>query len=153
MEQADYLEELAVAIRANHHCEPTHRASIFVCEKNGDDETVWEGFVEVFHLVGHSESDTGYAWLDRKNPNARILTVLGNVLVTSPKRAVQAAIFMDVQPAASTFSQPLVLLRWQIAEAKTILRRTRMKSEDLDAAIQALKHTQETMRKAALIHG
>lgn len=140
---AEYLDELAVAIRVNHQCKPTHRASIFVCEKNNDDETVWEGSVEVFHLADHPESDTCYAWLDRKDPGARILTVLGNVLVDSPKRAVQAAIFMDMQPAASRFSQSLALLRWQIAEGRTILRRTRIKTEDLSAAIEALKHSNE----------
>jgi len=150
-EAGEYLEVLAMAIRANYQCEPTHRASIFVRNKNGDDETVWEGFVEVFDLAGHPESDSCYAWLGSEDPHGKIVTVLGNVLVDSPKRAVEAAIFMGVQPVDSRFSQDLVLLRWQITEAKTILRRTQMKSEDLAAAIQALEQTRNRIRRSAAI--
>lgn len=143
---AEYLAELAVAIKVNHHCIPIHAASIYVCEKNADNETVWVGFVEVFDMPGHPLSNVCYAWLDGQGARARIVTVMGNLLVNSPKRAVQAALFNDVQPADSKILKPLPLLHWHTVEARAILRQTQIKAEDLEAAIQVLKQTRECIR-------
>lgn len=73
-----------------------------------DDQTMWAGEVEVFDLIGHAEAERCYAWSHReKDTNGNVLnsekfkliTVLGKRPVDSPKMAVRAAIFYNVQPA------------------------------------------------------
>jgi hypothetical protein len=60
-EKTDYLGALQVAIQLQHLCKPTHRETVFVREKL-ENETVWEGEVEVFDLEDHQEAKTCYAW-------------------------------------------------------------------------------------------
>jgi hypothetical protein len=73
-----HIEELRDVIRKLHGVEATHRESVSVKE-TFNDETVWEGIVEVFDLVGHSKASTAYAWTtktgDPANPKHHV-TVL-----------------------------------------------------------------------------
>ncbi len=73
-----------------------------------EENTIWEGDVEVFELNGHPEAEKCYAWLYRENclsgsvlnsDNVRLITVLGKRPVDSAEMAVRTAIFYDVQPA------------------------------------------------------
>jgi hypothetical protein len=98
--KADYLDILVTAIFTKHKCTSTHRETIFVRERTVAGETVWEGDVEVFGLTGHMEAQTCYAWRHTDNRGAKIFTVLGNHIINSAQRAIQAAIFVDVQPLA-----------------------------------------------------
>lgn len=89
------------AILIQHSCKPTHRETVFVHEKTAGQETVWKGRVEIFDLQGHKEAKTCYAWHHTNDDGkVKIFAVLGNNLIDSPQRAVQAAIFMDIQPAS-----------------------------------------------------
>lgn len=106
-EKPDYLTLLQMAIEERHKCRAVHRESVHVHETM-DDKTIWLGEVEVFELSGHAEADRCYAWSHReKGPsggilsseNMRLITVLGKRPVNSPKMAVRAAIFYNVQPA------------------------------------------------------
>jgi len=98
--ESDHLLALQAAIQLKHRCWPVHRESVFVHETTEARETVWMGTVEVFDLRGHKEAKTCYAWQHNKGDgDTKIFTVLGNQLIDSPKRAVQAAIFLDQQPA------------------------------------------------------
>ncbi len=96
-----YLRALHGAILIQHGCVPVYKKTVFVHEKLGQ-KTVWKGRVEVFDLLGHKQAKTCYAWQTIKDgAGEKIFTVLGNTLIDSPQKAVQAAIFMDTQPIAS----------------------------------------------------
>lgn len=58
---AAYIEELKDVIRRLHGAEATHIESVPVKE-TFKGETVWEGVVEVFDLVGHPTAHRVYAW-------------------------------------------------------------------------------------------
>ncbi len=141
--QVEYLEELQIAIRFKHCCNAAHKESVFVHEKTKSGETVWKGYVEVFDLTGrHEESKTCYAWLNRKANGLKILTVMGNLLIDSAPKAVQAAIFVGAQPA---FTTNLDLLNSQLQHSIKVLQE-QINSEDLDAAIQATKLIGEILK-------
>lgn len=133
----DYLEELQIAIRFKHRCKPTHKESVFVEEKVRNGETAWKGYVEIFDLTGHKEAKICYAWLNHEVNGIKIVTILGNHFIDSPQKAVQAAIFVDVQNAFSA----------QLEQAKKTLQQTRVKTEDLDAAIDAANEIKERVQK------
>ena len=142
---ADYLETLQAAILIKHGCKPTHKDTIFVREKTNDDEIVWEGHVEVFDLTGHHEAKTCYAWQHKDSQaNVKIFAVLESKLITSPVRAVQAALFAGIQP-------PLLpnvkLLKTQLKESRQLLHESEIKSEDWDATIQAAKAIKENLKQ------
>ncbi len=101
-EEPEHIDVLRAAIQLKHQCKPNHRESVFVHEMMEGQKTIWKGSVEVFDLSGHRDAKTCYAWRHiENNGEVRILTVLGSYLIDSPQRAVQAAIFMDMQPAPS----------------------------------------------------
>ncbi len=98
--KSNHLLALQAAIQLKHQCRPVHRESVFVHETAGAKETIWMGTVEVFDLSGHKEAKICYAWQHvQDDGEVRIFTVLGNQFIDSANRAVQAAIFMDKQPA------------------------------------------------------
>ena len=95
----NYLAALQRAILVRHRCTSLHRGTVFVHEKTAAGETVWKGNVEVFDLLDCNESDICFAWqhvVSRKT--AKVITVLGSRLIDTAHRAVQAAIFTDMQP-------------------------------------------------------
>ncbi|HEY3762719.1 MAG TPA: hypothetical protein VGN23_13320 [Verrucomicrobiae bacterium] len=145
----EYLEELQNAVRFKHRCSAAHAESVFVHERTNAGETVWKGYVEVFDLTGHEEAKKCYAWLNRKANGLKILTVMGNQLIDSAQKAVQAAIFMGVQPAFTTL-ELLRFLDFQLQQAKGILQETQINSEDLDAAIQAAQQIQDNIQKGTI---
>jgi len=93
------IEALRRAILIQHECMATHRKTVFVREETSENETVWEGNVDVFDLTGHSDAKTCYSWQHLKdNGEVRIFAILGNEFIDSANKAVQAAIFVDKQP-------------------------------------------------------
>lgn len=95
------IDELREAIRAIHDVEPTHIKSVPVTETfNG--KTLWDGIVEVFKLHDHPEAEHVYAWsheTDDPDSPKRHVTVLHVGPITSPQRAVQAAIMQEIRSA------------------------------------------------------
>jgi hypothetical protein len=96
-----HIEELRDAILKLHGAKATHVESVPVKEVfNG--ETVWDGIVEVFHLKGHPEANTAYAWLhDTGDPAKPVkhITVLHVPPVVSPLTAVRAFIVQEFRNA------------------------------------------------------
>jgi hypothetical protein len=90
-----YLEELRDVIRRLHGAEATHIESVPVKEVFKG-ETVWEGIVEVFDLVGHPTAHRVYAWAhDGKRPKESSVAVLHIEPITSASTAVRAAIVQE----------------------------------------------------------
>ena len=99
--RSNYIESLEAAIQLRHKCQPTHRETVFVHEKTKADETVWQGHVEVFDIAGHKKARTCYAWQNDKYGEVKIFAVLGSSFIDSPKKAIQAAIFVDQEQPTS----------------------------------------------------
>jgi hypothetical protein len=99
-----YIEELREVIRRLHGAEATHVESVPVKE-TFKGQTIWEGIVEVFDLVGHPEAHRVYAWAnDRGDPERarHHVTVLHLHPIKSAQDAVRAAIvqeFRSLEPA------------------------------------------------------
>jgi hypothetical protein len=93
-----HIDELAGIIQKLHGATATHRDSVSVKETfNG--ETVWEGVVEVFDLVGHPSASRVYAW---KNEPDHHVTVLHLGPIKSAADAVRAAIVQEFRSLETT---------------------------------------------------
>ena len=56
-----YIEELRDVIRKLHGVESKHLESVPI-EETFQGQTVWEGVVEVFQLIGHPKAFQVFAW-------------------------------------------------------------------------------------------
>jgi len=93
---SNQIPELQEVIHKLHGGSAAHIESVPVKEVfNG--ETVWEGIVEVFDLIGHPKASKVYAWTnetdDPKNPHH--VTVLHLGPIKSAADAVKAAIVQE----------------------------------------------------------
>lgn len=142
----DYLGALEAAIFIKHNCKATHRETVFVLESTTDDETVWEGNVEVFVLAGHAQAKICYAWQHAdERGHLKIFTVLESPFIDSAKKAVQAAIFIDAQPLTRRTTPNLEFLVHQLEECKSILRRIGTRAENLAATIETSREIKESI--------
>lgn len=91
---SDYLTRLSESITTLHNCKAKHVSTTPVKEVFRG-QTVWDGDVETFELIGHSTAKRVYAW-GYPNPSdpkkLEVTTVLGVPPVTSELAAVRAAI-------------------------------------------------------------
>jgi hypothetical protein len=92
------IEDLRAVIRKLHGAEPTHCESVSVKE-TFKGETVWEGIVEVFDLVGHPKASRVYAWT---NDTSNHVTVLHLGPIKSAVDAVRAAIVQEYRSLEAT---------------------------------------------------
>ena len=99
MKPTSYLEELRDVIRRLHGVESKHVESVPIKEMH-QGETVWEGVVEVFELIGHPQAQKIYAWAHETDAGKpRHVTVLHIGPITSPLLAVRAAIVQEFRNA------------------------------------------------------
>ena len=83
---------LSKAIRDLHSCDSVWVESVPVKE-TFQGQTVWEGSVQVFDLIGHPTAKRCYAWSHAtKGKKRRFVAVLHQGPVDSPEKAVRAAI-------------------------------------------------------------
>ena|ERR1700733_3715877 len=147
VEQTNGVAELQAAIELKHLCKSSHRRTVFVHERMQADETVWSGYVQVFDLIGHPGAQTCYAWRHQHVEGVKILMILGNHVITSAHRAVQAAIFVGAQPPASKFAKDMQALNRRLRKTRRVLHDAKIKIEDLDALIQAAAQLKEDIRE------
>jgi hypothetical protein len=140
-QQADYFDSLEAAIIISHKCRAVHRATAFVHERTEYGLTIWKGDVEIFDLKDHPTAATCYAWSYGQPDRSRIFTILGNRLINSAQKAVQAAVCTDQQPIK--LIPPLTNgwehLRQQMVRAVKIIRQVEIKSEELVVSIETSK--------------
>ena len=91
MSEPKYISWLQAAFVRLHGCEASHVETVHVCDRRKC-ETVWEGDVEVFDLIGHPGARTGYAWACDKDKGSDTIAVLALPPVDSPLTAVKAAL-------------------------------------------------------------
>lgn len=95
----EYLDRLKLVIEHLHNCSAQYRRTDPVHEVFKG-QTVWQGNVEVFDLVGHPSAKRAYGWSHREGKNdegERFVAVLEIPPVDSAQRAVQVQIVKDVK--------------------------------------------------------
>jgi len=97
---SDYIAEIQAVFLKLHGCEASYVETVPVVEEF-QGETIWQGDVEVFDLVGHPKAKRGYGWgyTTTDSGGRRYFTVLELPPVTSPQTAVQAAIMSEIKNA------------------------------------------------------
>ena len=91
------LTELRDAISKLHDCESEHVESVPVTEQFNE-QTVWDGVVEVFALQNHPRAQRCYAWRHALDGGgSRFVAVLELPPVDSARRAVQVAIAAEAR--------------------------------------------------------
>jgi hypothetical protein len=98
-----HIEELRQVIQKLHGAEATHRESVPVKEVF-QGQTVWDGIVEVFDLIGHPKTNRAYGWMhDTGNPHkaAQHVTVLHIHPALTPAEAVRAFIVQEFRSNAT----------------------------------------------------
>jgi hypothetical protein len=96
------IPALIDAIRHLHGVESRHVDTVHVHEKTPDErETVWEGDVEVFDLIGHPTAARCYAWSEPTPAGKRrFFAALHVGKVDSATMAVRGSIVVDMQRLA-----------------------------------------------------
>jgi len=89
--ELNYISWLQAAFVRLHGCEASHVETVHVRER-WKGETIWEGNVEVFDLIGHPKARRGYAWACDKDKGSDTVAVLALPPVNSPATAVKAAL-------------------------------------------------------------
>jgi hypothetical protein len=97
---SDYIAEIQSVFLKLHGCDAAYVETVPVVEEF-QGETIWQGDVEVFDLVGHPKATRGYGWgyTATDSGGRRYFTVLGLPPVDSPQNAVRAAIRAEIQNA------------------------------------------------------
>ena len=92
----DDKKGIAKAILDLHGCKSKWIKSVPVKEVF-QDQTVWEGVVQVFELVDHPSAKKCYAWsyLINDSGKRKFIAVLNEGPIDSPKNAVRAAIVAE----------------------------------------------------------
>lgn len=96
----EYLERLKLAVEHLHGVGAIWRETIPVHEVFRG-QTVWQGEVGVFDLIGHPKAKRAYAWSHCEGPNdqgERFVAVLEIPPVVSAETAVRASIISDLKP-------------------------------------------------------
>jgi len=135
-----------------HKCKPTHRETVPVEERTSEGEIVWRGDVEAFDLSGHEEAKTCYAWQHINSlGGAKIFAVLRNQFIDSPKRAVQAAIFVDAQPPLFKFTKEMEQLKQLLEECKNLLARITMKTGTFSTTVHEARGVIDTANQSRVV--
>jgi len=95
----NYIARLQSTVEHLHKCGAIHCASVPVHEVFRG-QTVWEGEVEVFDLIGHPQAMRAYGWshADGKDDlDEKFVTVLEIPPIESAQTAVKVAIAADIQ--------------------------------------------------------
>lgn len=95
--QPERFEKFQRAIHAMHGCEVSaHEESVPVTEE-WQGAVVWTGIVEVFSIVRHPMATAAYAWDYEEAGEWRCVSLLQLPPITTPQRAVQAAVAREVE--------------------------------------------------------
>lgn len=98
---------LQEAIRSLHRCRSQHVAS-FAVKKLSAGNTVWDGIVEEFRLIGHRRAKLCYAWLYVDWGKTHAFSILKQPPIDSPQRAVQMALAMRGECQAENWEKKVV---------------------------------------------
>jgi hypothetical protein len=144
--KTEYLATLQAAIILQHSCLASHLETVYISESI-QKKKVWNGKVELFKLIGHKTAKTCYAWTHSlANGQPKIIVVLGNSAIVSARKAVQAAIFMDVQPV---LTRELEQFRSRLRVAEKNSGQAEINPENLNVWLQSGKDIKANIRPPA----
>ena len=66
----EYIERLQMTVEHLHKCSARHSHTVPVHE-SFQCQTVWQGEVEVFELIGHPKAKRCYGWSQAEGPDAK----------------------------------------------------------------------------------
>jgi hypothetical protein len=89
--QSSYIAKLREAIQETENCGSRYAGTVRVTERF-QDETAWDGLVEIFDLIDHPKAQVCYAWGYEERGELRSTIVLRLPPVDSPQTAVKVAI-------------------------------------------------------------
>lgn len=94
------VEALKEAFRNLHNCDSIWIETVLVTE-TFQGQTVWDGTVQVFDLIGHPTATRCYAWSHavEGSENRRFVAVLHQGPVDSPENAIRVAIIQGNKEA------------------------------------------------------
>lgn len=88
MKEEAYISLLEQAFKDLHDCKAIHKATVPITERF-EGEIVWDGDVEVFELLGHPRTRTGFAWASGM-AKEDVVTVLSIPPTDTALKALQA---------------------------------------------------------------
>jgi hypothetical protein len=89
------IQKLGQVIRDLHDVHVRHLGNATVHE-TFKGQTVWDGVVELFEVMGHETATRAYAWgCETDDGGRRYVAVLNIPPITSPVEAVRASIVAD----------------------------------------------------------
>lgn len=92
-------DQLKRAVESQHGGKASFVQSVPIHEEHNG-QTVWDGLVAVFDLIGHPSANRAYAWsYERPDGGRRYFAVLHAPPVQSPRDAVRAAIVAEARAA------------------------------------------------------
>jgi hypothetical protein len=96
-------KDLQEAVERMHNCR-AELAEIVSASETFQEQTVWEGIVHVFDLIGHSTATRCYAWSSPigGSKTRRFFAVLHSAPITSARDAVRAAIVQEYRTQNSS---------------------------------------------------
>ena len=92
--KADYIARLQLTIQHLHNCAAVHRQTVPVRE-DFQGQTIWQGDVEVFDLIGHPKAKRCYGW--SYGEPEEIITILELPPVDSPQSAVKVGLAYQIK--------------------------------------------------------
>ena len=97
---SDYIAELQSVFLKLHGCDATYVETVPVVEEF-QGETIFQGDVEVFDIIGHPKATRGYGWgyVATDSGGRRYFAVLELPPVNSPQTAVKIAIASEIKNA------------------------------------------------------
>ena len=105
MAKTDYIQQLQQVIYEEHKCESRHMRSICVREVLPG-QTILQGVVEEFAIVGHPKARRCYAWCHRAGKeDKRLVAILKLSPVVSPGAAIRAVIASQAKARSESFKR------------------------------------------------
>ena len=143
VQKTDYIRTLEAGVFLAHNIWPIHKGTCLVWDETEENVIVWAGPVELFAMPDCDCAQNCYAWQHTDAlGHVKILVVLKSEFIDSAKKAVEAAIFADVQPVPK-HAYTLELFKKRLTEAEKALHEAHIKTMDVNPAVLSVKDTMD----------
>ena len=143
VQKTDYIRTLEAGIFLAHNIWPIHKGTCLVWDETEENVIVWAGPVELFAMPDFEWAQNCYAWQHTDAiGHVKILVVLKSEFIDSAKKAVEAAIYADVQPVPK-HAYTLELFKKRLTEAEKALHEAHIKTMDLNPAVLSARDTMD----------
>lgn len=88
---SERVERIKLAVERAAECPASHLETVAVVDTFRG-QTMWEGMVEIFRLLGHAKAQRAYGWSVGEGPDERFTAVLEIPPVRDALTAVRASV-------------------------------------------------------------